>query len=357
MLRGIRKNIDKSLKDFARTLGNRYELDRTAPNLAAYVRDFITRKAKRVRPVLFALSYLGHSGKNSQGLYSAAVSLELLHDFVLIHDDIIDDADLRRGLPSMHALLGRKLKGHARAKFGGEGLAIIMGDVLYAMGIGAFMSADIGDPESKQEALRRFADTAVATGTGEWQELLCTLKDIGKVTKEEIFKIYDLKTAQYTFSLPLSLGAMLAGSGPKNVERLAEYGRYLGRAFQIRDDILDMFQGEDSIGKSPLTDLREAKRTTLLWEAFNRSSVRDKAFIRKVLTAKRIAQKELLAVRSIVLATGALERATDDIRRFREKAKKMSRTFSLDRKYRGLLDSYTDELLDLAFTGGLPSAV
>ena len=156
------------------------------------------------------IGYLGYAGKTAPSLYRSAASLELLHDFMLVHDDIIDKSDTRRGQPSMHALLNKYLKNHRDIKFTGEDLAIIAGDVMYAMALHAFLSVR-EDPKNKEASFKKLIEAALYTGTGEFIELILSLKNIDAITKNDIYKIYDLKTANYTFSTPLVMGATLAG--------------------------------------------------------------------------------------------------------------------------------------------------
>jgi geranylgeranyl diphosphate synthase type I len=216
----------------------------------------VLREGKRIRPLLFLTGYSGFTNKPAPGLYTSALSFELLHDFMLIHDDIIDKSDTRRGKPSMHALLNNYLKGTPNLKFSGEDLAIVLGDVIYAMAINAFLYIK-EEKERKERALKKFVEAAMYTGSGEFIELIYGIKKLDKIKKEDIYKVYDFKTAYYSFASPLAIGAILAGAGKKQVDNIFKYGICLGRAFQIKDDIICMFDTEERTGKSSLTDLQE----------------------------------------------------------------------------------------------------
>lgn len=346
MIDKIKNKLEKSLADYIDNLDSLYDLGAISPILLKSIKDFLSRKGKRLRPALFVIGYLAFTKKPARNLYKAALSIEFLHDFMLIHDDIIDRSDLRRGLPSMHKMLASYLKGRRSLKFGGEDLAIVVGDVVYAMAIHAFLSID-EDPLRKEAALRKFTQAALYTGSGEFVELLLTLKDIDKITKEDVYKIYDLKTANYTFSSPLSIGALLAGAGNGQCEKLFRYGTYLGRAFQIKDDILDMFGEEKDTGKSPLTDLKESKKTLLLWHAYKVSSKKEKAAIKRTLARDNITKKDLMKIRGIVSSSGSVEYAKKEIARFIGEAKKISPQLSMRPQYKKVLDSYANELLTI----------
>ena len=260
----IRNKVESELADFLRDIDKTYHLKRISPILFESINEFARRSGKRIRPTLFVIGYLGYSGKTAPFLYRSAASLELLHDFMLVHDDIIDKSNTRRGQPSMHVVLNRYLKNRHDIKFTGEDLAIIAGDVIYAMALHAFLSVR-EDARNKEASFKKLIEAALYTGTGEFIELILSLKNVDAITKNDIYKVYDLKTANYTFSTPLVMGATLAGAPKKEINKLYNYGIYLGRAFQIQDDILGTFSEEKEIGKSNTTDLQEAKKTILIW--------------------------------------------------------------------------------------------
>jgi geranylgeranyl diphosphate synthase type I len=299
-----------------------------------------------VRPILFVLGYLGFAKKIAQGLYTSALSLELLHDFMLVHDDIIDKSDTRRSKPSMHKMLNDYLANYKNVKFNGQDLAIVLGDVMYAMAIQALLSIK-ENKERKERALKKLIEAAIFTGSGEFIELLYGVKDISKITKEDIYKIYDLKTAHYTFAIPLSAGAILAGASQKEINRLTKYGIYLGRAFQIKDDILGMFGDETKIGKSTLTDLQEAKKTILIWYAYNNTERKNKMLTRRILSRERVNRKELLEMRKIILSSGALDYAKEEVADFMQKAYRLIKSSQMDARYKTLLYEYSQEILSL----------
>ena len=101
----IKIRVEKELSAYARSIDKVYSLNKLSPILFKSIKEFILRDGKRIRPVLFCIGYLGFSKRTPRGLWRSALSLELLHDFMLVHDDIIDKSDMRRGKPSMHALL------------------------------------------------------------------------------------------------------------------------------------------------------------------------------------------------------------------------------------------------------------
>jgi len=344
MLDKIKNRIEKSLSDHIEELDRIYSLNKISPLLFRNIKNFILRKAKRIRPRLFVISYLGYAERPDPTIYESSLSLELLHNFTLIHDDIIDNSRLRRRLPSMHTILNDHLKAHGKTKFGGKELAMIVGDIIYAMSINSLLSSR-AKLIYKEKALKKLVEAALYTGGGEFLELLYSMQDIKNTAKEDIYKIYDLKTAYYSFAAPLSMGAILAGAGGAELKKLSKYGIYLGRAFQIKDDLLDIFGDGVSSGKGALTDLKESKKTLILWHAYNNSGLKDKQYVRMAMQKKRLNKGELSNIREIILSAGSVSYAKAEIFFLVNKAKKIGASLKMRLKYKNMLSCYSDELL------------
>ncbi len=346
MISKIKDKIEQELINYIRGINKLYSLSKISPLLSGTINNFISRKGKRVRPVLFVTGYLGFAKKTSPGLYRSAVSLELLHDFMLVHDDIIDKSATRRGKPSMHEMLNMRLKNYKNIKFDGQDLAIVAGDVMYAMALEAFLSIK-ENLERKELALKKLIEAAFYTGSGEFIELLLGAKKIDEITKNDIYRIYDLKTANYTFATPLSMGAILGGADKKQIKALFDFGIYLGRAFQIKDDIIGLFGKERKIGKSNLTDLQEAKKTILVWYAYNKSNRKDKLTIKRIFAKDAVGKIDLINMRKIVLESGALACAGREINSLIDKANTLHSRFKMYPGYKDALIAYSKEMLKI----------
>jgi geranylgeranyl diphosphate synthase, type I len=346
MLNKIKNKLDNRLASYLDKLDKKYSLKSISPILFKHIREFALRKGKRVRPTLFIIGYLGFAKKTVTGIYTSALSLELLHDFMLVHDDIIDKSELRRDKPTMHILLGRYLEGAKNIKFSGQDLAIVAGDVMYALALDTFMAVK-ENPVRKEKALKKLFQAAMYTGSGEFIELFSGTKDISKISQEEIYKIYDFKTAYYTFGFPLTMGAVLAGAKENEIKKLFRYGVYLGRAFQIKDDILGMFSEEKEIGKSNLCDLQEAKKTLLVWRAYKKGLPRQKSAIKSIMTKERISKQDLIKMRKIVEETGSLDYAKNEVLTLIKQARNTLESSAISLKYKNLLNKYCMEILDL----------
>jgi len=344
MYQKIKNRVEKELNAYISSIDELYSLKRLSPLLYRNIKDFIRRGGKRLRPALFCISYLGYARKTAQGIYRSAIALELLHDFLLVHDDIIDNSLTRRGKPSLHVLFSNYLAKNKDIKFNGEDLALIAGDALYAMALETFLSVK-ENPRRKELALRKFILAAFCTAGGEFIELLLGTRPIEKVTRSDIYKIYDYKTANYTFSSPLVMGAILAGAGAGEIKNLSDYGLYLGRAFQIKDDIIGLFGKDSETGKSSLTDLNEAKKTILIWYAYNNSKQSARSLIKKIMRLKKTGNKELGEIRGIVIDSGALDYAKGQISRLLDKAQLLLDSLSMREEYRLALDEFSKKTL------------
>jgi len=348
MFSKIKNKVDEELKSFSLRIKKEHSLHLISPLLYNSIKDYVLRPGKRIRPSLFVVGYNGFSKKSAKNLYRASIAFELLHDFMLVHDDIIDKSELRRGKPAMHTMFNDYLKKTKvkDLKFNGQDLAIVAGDAIYALAIKEFNSVKVNS-ENKEKALNKFTDTAFYTGCGEFIEILYGIKTISQLTKKDIYSIYDLKTALYTFSFPLATGAILAGAKSLQVQILIDYGKCLGRAFQIKDDILGMFGEEKEIGKSALSDLQEAKKTIIIWHAHKFSSGKNKKEIDEILNKKSINFSDLKNMRKLIESAGTLKYLKKEVLTLRKKAESLLLNSKIKSNYKKELSFLTEKILKL----------
>ena len=301
MLEGIRKDIDTGLREYLKTARMDIVKGSSAGLLYEGIRDFAERDGKRVRPMLMVISYMGYT-RRKKAVYSkiirCALSLELAHDFFLMHDDVIDDSDLRRGLPTLHKVFNKKLGRNDRDSLG-PNLSIVAGDVLYTMAVETLMSFE-EDPRRKQKALSQFLKMCRDTGIGEFLDVVNDISRINDISEEDILLTYTLKTARYTFEGPLLIGAVLAGREKKELGRLSRLGLALGRAFQIQDDLLDIFSTSKKIGKPVLSDLNESKKTLFARRAYENLNQRDRHSLKRIFEKDRKNYNDLVMFRNLI---------------------------------------------------------
>lgn len=314
MLNTFKKEINASIALFLDHVAKDYKLHLVDPILHKSIREFSLREGKRIRPILLILGYLGYSPGNrkpARALYHASTCIEFLHNFMLIHDDIIDCSDLRRGKPTMHRILEKTIPCANPGKLGTD-LAIIAGDIIYALAIDAFLSIK-EDPRRKEQALKYFIKTAAFTAMGEFVDTVHGVADLKNIHEKDVFLNYSLKTARYTFDCPLVTGAILAGAPKAEIPKLAHFGLCIGQAFQIQDDIIGIFETEKTIGKTILSDLNEQKKTLLIVHAYTRLKGRDLAEFEKIFHKPGKTLADLEAVKTLLIKTGSLRYALEAV--------------------------------------------
>jgi geranylgeranyl diphosphate synthase type I len=338
MLNSLRKKIDQSLASFLTRVEKDYRLHLVNPILYNSIREFSLREGKRIRPLLLILSYKGYLPRGRKvppSLYHASTCIEFLHNFMLIHDDIIDCSDLRRGKPTMHRILRKTIACSNPDKLGTD-LAIIAGDIVYALAIDAFLSIK-EEPVRKERALKYFIQTAAFTAMGEFIDTVGGVDTLAHVHEKDVFLNYSLKTARYTFDCPLVTGAILAGAPEREIKRLAEFGLLIGQAFQIQDDIIGIYETEKKIGKSILSDLEEQKKTLLIVHAFRTLKGKKRAAFLKTFLKPKKNLADLETIKKILNDAGSLTYALDAVRTRTLKADKILTHLTMSPQYRNLI--------------------
>jgi geranylgeranyl diphosphate synthase type I len=340
----VKKQVNYEADRFINEINELYSFGNLSPVLLENIRNFVLRDGKRLRPILFILSYLGFSGRPAMNFYRTSLAFELLHDFALIHDDIIDRSTRRSGRPSMHNILNEFLKQKENVRFKGTDLAIIIGDIFYAAGISSLMSID-EDLKRKEKALLGIIDAAINTGLGEFQELLYSVNDLESMKKKDIYRIYDLKTSYYTFSCPLTSGPMLVGADEQQIRGLYNYGMLMGRGFQIKDDLYDIFGSQKNNKEKLFDDIKKTKKTLLLWYAYKNAVFADREEIKRIFSKKKISIDDCLKIKQIYVKTGVPDYAIKNISLLIKKAEKEFKNIGMDEKYKEILHSYCLELV------------
>lgn len=338
MLDKLRRKIDTSLATFLAHVKKDYKLHLVDPILYNSIREFSLREGKRIRPMLLILSYLGYSKQDKKippSLYNAATCIEFLHNFMLIHDDIIDCSNLRRGKPTMHRLLNRTIPCAAPDKLGTD-LAIIAGDIVYALAIDAFLSIK-EDPRRKERALHYFIQTAAFTAMGEFIDTVHGVDTLDHVKEKDVFLNYSLKTARYTFDCPLVTGAILAGAPEKDIKKLARFGLLIGQAFQIQDDIIGVYETEEAIGKSILSDLDEKKKTLLIVHAYAHLKGKNRRTFLQIFNRSKKRIKDLKIIQEILIHSHSLSYALNCVKIRATEADGILKKLHLRDEYRTLI--------------------
>jgi len=260
-------------------------------------RYVLSAGGKRVRSTLVLLSCEAVGG-NIRDAVDASAAIELMHNFTLVHDDIMDNAASRRGRPTVHTKWN-------------VNNALLVGDVLLGLAYQRVLKTD-------SKKLRRILEvfTQGLLDVCEGQALDLEFEHRSNVTLEEYFEMIEKKTG-HLISTSTELGGLIGDGTEDQIASLRKFGRYLGRAFQLQDDLLDVVADEEQFGKTIGGDIVEGKKTFLLLESLERANGKDRAALMRMmnrraaepLRTKAEREHEVKAVTTIYSSTGAIEAA------------------------------------------------
>lgn len=224
---------------------------------------------KRFRPALVLAAHEALGGRSAEAAAQVGAALELLHTAFVVHDDVIDGDEVRRGRPNVSGTFAARAAGAGaaaeRAGHLGATAGLLAGDLALAAALRTVATCP-APVVTVRRLLDLFDEALHATAAGELADVELSLA-LQPDTLPVVLTMEQRKTSAYSFQLPLQAGAILAEAGPEAVAGLGEAGRLLGIAFQLHDDLLGVFGDPQSTGKSATGDLREGKRTVLIAHA------------------------------------------------------------------------------------------
>jgi len=336
----LQKSINQRLEAFFKHKTN--EATGISPFLGKLVkekRNFVMAGGKRIRPVLFYIGYLMGDGKDKKAALDASICIELIHNYLLVHDDIIDQDTLRRGKPTLHITYKTLIKNLSSSpEHLGTSLAIVGGDILAMYGYEALSNATFPD-NKKLQAIKVLNKILSDVTIGQDLDILYASKK--KVTIQEILRVAEYKTAKYTIEGPLKLGATLAGANKGTLKVISDYALPLGIAFQIHDDILGMFGDKKRTGKSSDSDIKQHKQNLLLLYAKEHSRGDQK----KTLRGAKLTTSGIERVKKIVKDTGSLDHAQALSRQLVEQSKGAIRKSSASKEVKEFLVELADYII------------
>lgn len=304
--------IDREIKGLfegkAEIVGDYGEINRKA--MLEFTRDFVMNGGKRTRPVLTTLGYRGVTGDVGPSVVQTGAVMELLHAFLLIHDDICDRDHFRRGAPTVWRRFHSEFeeKNLREPLHHANAIAMITGDILHIYTYQFALEID-ADPEMRANVLRKILEIAEITGYGQNIDIYLSILPLEKVSEEDVIETYRLKTGKYSVAGPLEIGAMLARADKSIIETYKSYGEKAGIAFQIHDDIIGVFGDPKVTGKPVGSDIREGKRTILVVNAYENADEKQRRMLIENLGNQSAAQEAIEEVADIIRDTGALDYA------------------------------------------------
>jgi geranylgeranyl diphosphate synthase, type I len=317
----LRGQVDLRLEEFLHhEIPPIVEIDPELSSLTLCAADAVTG-GKRLRAMYAYWGWRGSGGEPSDAALSAAASLELLHAFALVHDDVMDDSDTRRWRPSTHRRLAsvHRTSGWAGSSDGfGAAAAILVGDLCLSWADRLLL--DCGLPAPALARAKPVYDAMRAeVVAGQYLDLVNQARRDTCLDRAMLVAQY--KTASYTVERPLHLGAALAGAPEDLVGDLRTYGRAAGQAFQLRDDLLGVFGDPSRTGKPAGDDIRDGKRTPLMAVAMQRAGASARALLDQRLGDRDLDPRGLDDVRCVLAETGAVEEIERHIDALAEEAR------------------------------------
>ncbi|MFC3688416.1 polyprenyl synthetase family protein [Aquipuribacter hungaricus] len=309
---GLRTRVQKTLDDvLARQVATVEAVSPHAAPLVEYVVDLLAG-GKRLRPAFAYWGWRGAGGADCDEVVVAVTSLELFQAAALIHDDVMDDSDTRRGRPAVHRRFAQLHRGsgwHGDTERYGMAGAVLAGDLCLSWSDEVLASCGL-----PAEAVTRgrvvFDRMRTELMAGQYLDMLeqATMGTTDDDPVESARTVIRYKSAKYTIEHPLLLGGTLAGAPDSLLAAYSGYGLPLGEAFQLRDDLLGVFGDPSETGKPAGDDLREGKRTVLVALAMERATPAQASQVRRLLGDPGLGTEGVATLREILLDTGAADR-------------------------------------------------
>ncbi|MFB7272022.1 polyprenyl synthetase family protein [Streptomyces sp. NPDC056244] len=324
----VRTDVESILADFLDRKAKAAVAQRMPSEATEVLREFLLSGGKRLRPVLCVTGWHAAGGHGGIApVLRVAAALEMFHAFCLIHDDVMDHSDTRRGRPAVHKALAALYRGGrtpAAADDVGAAAAVLVGDLALVWSDELLNGHDENGHDKGLSQVRRsrvlplidLMRTEVMYG--QYLDLTATGRPTDDV--ERALAIIRHKTAKYTVERPLHIGAALGGADQQLLRRLSEFALPLGEAFQLRDDLLGVFGSEKETGKPALDDLRAGKHTVLAALALRACDIDQARLLRNLYGNPGLDEDGAASLRTVLQATGAPRRVESMIRERHDQA-------------------------------------
>ena len=300
--------------------------DRRPASLYDPIRYVLSLGGKRIRPVLMLLAYNLYKD-DPENILMPAVGLETYHNYTLLHDDLMDNADLRRGHETVH-------------KRWDANKAILSGDSMLVL---AYQRMQQCDARHLQAVLDVFTETALEIGEG--QEYDMSFETRNDVTEDEYIEMIRLKTS-VLLACAVKIGAILADASDEDIRNLYKFGEQLGLAFQLQDDLLDVYGDPKVFGKAIGGDITSNKKTYMLINAVNRANTEQRSELERWIGARDFdRQEKVAAVTSLYDQIGIRQLCEQKINFYFGECRKYLAKVSVSDERKQMLLDYTDEMM------------
>lgn len=330
-----REEITQNLKEF-------FE-QQAQENLPQYFYDLelisalsnLVPKGKLVRGTLFLFACEMYGVKEEKSLTDIACAIELLHTGLLIHDDIIDNDDLRRGVRTIHASYrdrGGKLGAISDSHYG-ISMGLLAGDLAFHYALELLASYK---GENLGRLLKYYGSEIIRVGLAEGADV-----ELGQTTKEptteDIKGIYQYKTARYTFSMPFTMAGIIAGVDDGQIETMDKLGELVGFIFQLKDDELGLVGTEEQIGKPVGSDIRENKKTLVRKLLFDKASEEERRMLFSLFGKEAISAEEVEVVKQLINKYTIQDEIDQQVGLILEEIQKLFQELRIEKEYKDVL--------------------
>ena len=301
--------------------------DRRPASLYEPIRYVLSMGGKRIRPVLMLLSY-NLFKEDPETILMPACALETYHNYTLLHDDLMDNADLRRGHETVH-------------KKWNANTAILSGDSMLVL---AYQRMQQCSSDKMAEVLALFTETALEIGEGQEYDMAFEHRD--DVSEEEYIEMIRLKTS-VLLACALKIGAILAGASKEDADNLYRFGEQIGLAFQLQDDFLDVYGDTRVFGKAIGGDITSNKKTFMLINALNHANEEQRRQLESWIGATEFDRDEkVAAVTRLYNELGIDRMAQDKIAYYFEQSRKYLQAVSVDESRKAELAAYAQRMMN-----------
>ena len=300
--------------------------ERKPASLYDPIRYVLSLGGKRIRPVLMLLGYNLFKEK-PEDILMPALGLETYHNYTLLHDDLMDNADMRRGQPTVH-------------KKWDANTAILSGDSMLVL---AYQRVATCDAAHLPQVLELFTETALEIGEGQQYDM--DFETRNDVTEDEYIEMIRLKTS-VLLACALKMGAILGDASQEDADLLYQFGEKIGLAFQLQDDLLDVYGDPKVFGKAIGGDITSNKKTYMLINAVNRANAQQRAELMRWIEAKEFNRAEkVAAVTRLYDEIGIRQLCEEKINFYFEQGKKLLEQVHVDSARKEQLRQYTNEMM------------
>ncbi|MBI2026061.1 MAG: polyprenyl synthetase family protein [Candidatus Levybacteria bacterium] len=322
----LNKLVDRKIEEFQKNTKDSFVKD-----FVIYSKNLITGGGKRIRPYITYLTYKSFGGKSEKEIMNILISLELFHNFCLIHDDVMDKGKARHGQTTIHEFVLEKLKHEKRIgdlEHIANSQAILIGDVIYSWVIELFFeNKNLENLEIAKQYFYKMVDEVIMG-----QIIDINLVSMQNPSYDLIEEKTRLKTSRYSFVRPMQIGAILANPNYGQDDLFETLGTKLGIAFQIQDDLLDIMGRQNNLQKTPLLDITQHQHTFFTYFVLNKGTKDQKQYLNEVFGKKVFINED--KIRNLFIDSGALDQGKKIIDQNFNEAKKLVENSLIEDKYK-----------------------